>query len=383
MIFFFLLFGIFFLLISPNLFLLAYLSITAFTNINDRSLKLFNYLVFLYLSLTLSVMLADRPYFIGEEIGFGDDMRHYYNAFEWVVNSKFQEFFSEFYIITNLTGSSEPIFWFIIKLVSFFIKDPYYIHIFLTFFGCLLIFLAGEVWNNKGLLFLFFYTNTITFFAFQGSAVRSGLAFSFAILGCVLFFKNKNKWFQFLSPFVHYSLIPFPVITYISNLKFNNKKSLLKLFFFVIIFSSFMLIFISNSLDSGLGAKLSSRISENFIDTNSLLQFFIESVFTIIFINTVFKDKVEKRLKLSLTLFFIFSILIIIISPSIFSRFYRYEYILFILIYSSIFESSKPEIKILFLIISFSWYLFLGYDRFIGVFAEDIFSYLNILQIKL
>lgn len=380
MMFFLLLLGIIFLLLSPKLFLLAYLAINAFTsNYDDRSIKLFNYLVFFYLSMTLSIMLADRPYYIGEEVGFGDDMLHYYHAFEWVVNSSFKDFFSEFYMITSLTGSSEPVFWFIVKLIGLIIRDPYYIHVFLTFFGCLLIFIAGEVWNKKGLLFLFFYTNTITFFAFQGSAVRSGLAFSVALLGYVLFYKRNNKWFYFLPPFIHYSLIPFPVITYISNINFKNKKNLLRFIFFSIIFAFSFLLLVSNSLDSGLGRKLESRFSEDIMNFSALLQFIIESIFTIVIINTIFKDKVDRKLKLSLIYFFILSLLIVFVSPSIFSRFYRYEYILLILIYASIYELSRPAVRFFILLFSFSWYLFLGYSRFIGVFSEDIFAYINFL----
>lgn len=373
---------IFAIFIFPKLFLFVYLVFKdSIDKKNSRLIDIFDFLLFLYLSVILSLMLANRPYFLGKEIGFGEDMLHYYNAFEWVISSSFKQFFLNFNEITSLTGSAEPIFWIIIKLLGLFIKEPYYIHVFLTFLGCLLIYLAGQIWNKQGLLFLFFYTNTITFFAFQGSAVRSGLAFSFAILGYVLFIRNRSKWFQFLSPFVHYSMIPIPIISYSSVIGFKNKRKLFKISFVALIFFSGLIFIGLNSLEAGLGLKVTDRISEDVSDTSSVLQFLFESVFTIIIVFTIFKNIVNKELKISLVLFFILSLLLLMVSPSIFSRFYRYEYFIFIIIYSSIFSGSKVLIKILIMSFSLSWFLYLGFDRFIGVFAEDFFDYINLILI--
>lgn len=378
MIFVALLFVITFLIFSPKVFLLSYLVIRYYAKpVNYNNIKVYEFIIFLYLSICLSIMLANRPYYLGKDIGFGDDMLHYYNAFEWIVSNSFYEFFTNFSVITNLTGSAEPLFWLVIKIISVVFQDPYYIHVSLTVLGCLLIYLAGQVWNKCGLLFLFFYTNTITFFAFQGSAVRSGLAFSFALLGYVYFLKNNKKWFQLIAPLVHFSMIPFPIVSYISASDFNDTKKKIKLFIFLSLFLSLFSIVAINSIDMGLGAKLTARVSENELDVNSLIQFLFESLFTVFLTFFIFRNKVDKRLKSSLAIFLFFAICLLFVSPTAFSRFYRYEYILFILIYSSIFMKSTKPIKLILLVSSFSWFVFIGFDRFIGVFAEDIFEYIH------
>lgn len=379
MIFVALLFIVTFLIFSPKVFLLLYLVIKYYAKpVNYNYTKVYEFIIFLYLSVCLSIMLANRPYYLGKDIGFGDDMFHYYNAFEWIINSSFTNFFTEFSTVTKLTGSAEPLFWLVIKIISVVFQDPYYIHVSLTFLGCFLIYLAGQLWSKSGLLFLFFYTNTITFFAFQGSAIRSGLAFSFALLGYVYFLKNKKKWFQLIAPLIHFSMIPFPVVSYISASEFNNTKKRIKLFLFLCLFLSLFSIVAINSVDAGLGAKLTARVSENNeLDSSSIIQFLFESLFTIFFTFFVFKNKVDKRLKFGLAIFLFFTICLLFVSPTAFSRFYRYEYILFILIYSSIFINSAKPIKLILLVSSFSWFIFLGFDRFLGVFSEDIFEYIN------
>lgn len=376
----FFIFSLIALILSPKLFLFLYLLIKASVKKeNSNSLRYVELVIALYFVFIISIMLADRPYYVGKEIGFGEDMNHYYNAFEWIISHGFYEFFTNFSTITNLTGSAEPLFWLIIKFISLIFQDPYYIHVGTTFLGCFLIYLAGHVWDRCGILFLFFYTNTITFFAFQGSAIRSGLAFSFATLGYVYFLKNKNKWFQLIAPLIHFSMIPFPLITYVSVSDLNSNKKRINLFLFLILFSTLFVVIGLNSVDGGLGAKVTARVSENDLDISSLIQFLFESLFTIFLVFLVFKDKVDKKIKLSLVLFFFSSILLLIISPTAFSRFYRYEYIILILVYYSIYIKSKAPIRILIITSSFSWYVFLGFDRFIGVFGNDFFDYINLV----
>lgn len=322
-------------------------------------------------------MLADRPYFVGGEIGFGEDMLHYYNAFNWIINNNFSTFFREFNIITNLTGSAEPLFWLVVKFFSLFTNSEYIIHVLLTFIGCLFIYASGQVWKKSGLLFLFFYTNTITFFAFQGSAIRSGLAFSVAMLGYALFLKNKFKIVNFLSPLIHFSMIPIPLIVYASSVDYRNTKKMIGLFF-ISFFLILSFVFIAlKSTDAGLGAKLNARISENELDISSIIQFLIESVFTIFFVFFLFKKKITKPLKVSFLSFFLISLLLLLVSPTAFARFYRYEYIFLIFIFSSIFLNSNKYIRLIILIFSLLWFVFIGFNRFTGVFAENIIDFIG------
>lgn len=371
-------FCIVFFLLFPKLFLFLYLIFRGFGgNFNNKITDLADFFIFLYFSLSVAVMLADRPYYAGADIGFGEDMFHYYNAFDWVINSDLITFFKDFGIITNLTGSSEPLFWLIVKIFSFFTDSEYVIHILLTFLGCFFIYLAGQIWSKSGLLFLFFYTNTVTFFAFQGSAIRSGLAFCTAMLGYSLFLKNKLKIINFLSPLIHFSMIPMPLITYAGKVDYKNPKKIAALFFISLILI-FSFVFVAlKSLDAGLGAKLAARVTENELDISSIIQFFIESTLTIFVVFYFFKNKIDKSLKISFLFFFLVSILLLLISPTAFARFYRYEYIFLIFIYSSIFISSSKYMKISILFLSLSWFVFLGLDRFVGVFAESIFDFMG------
>lgn len=371
-------FCIVFLLLFPKLFLFLYLVFRCFANnVNNKLISVVDLFIFFYFSLSLAVMLANRPYYIGSDIGFGEDMLHYYNAFYWVINNDFITFIKDFGVITSLTGSSEPVFWLVVKFFSFFTGSEYVIHILLTFLGCFFVYLSGQIWNKSGLLFLFLYTNTITFFAFQGSAIRSGLAFSVAMLGYALFLKNKFKIINFLSPFIHFSMIPIPLITYASRVDYKNPKKIIGLFFISLILIFSFVFLALKSKDAGLGAKLAARISENALDISSIIQFFIESILSIFIVFFLFKDKIDKSLKISLLYFFFVSMFLLLLSPTAFARFYRYEYIFLIFIYSSIFLNSSKYIKVLILLLSLLWFIFIGIDRFVGVFAENIFDFIG------
>lgn len=377
MIYIYIVFLLFFGLLAPKLFCFLYLVFRySASNYNNKKLIFLDCIVSLYLALSLSKMLADRPYYIGEEAGFGQDMMHYYNAFEWVGSVSIIEFFNNYNTVTALTGSAEPVFWLIVKFITLFFSDGYSIHFILTLLSCLLIYLSGQVWNKCGILFLFFYTNTITFFAFQGSAIRSGLAFSLAMLGYALVLKNKSKILSVIPPFVHFSMIPLPIITYASTISYKEKKKIL--IFSVISILLLLLFFIIalRSQEAGLGAKATARLAEDIIDLTSIIQFFSESIFTMILVFFIFKNKVQMQIKKAFIFFFIICCLLLLISPSAFSRFYRYEYIFMIYIYSSIFIYSKNYVRFLLILFSILWLVFLGFDRYVGVFGDDIFDFL-------
>lgn len=365
-------------LFLPKFLCILYLIMRYSTNnIQSKNLIFVDVILSIYMSLSLSKMLADRPYYIGEEAGFGHDMYHYYNAFEWVGSTNFVSFLNNFSTITQLTGSSEPLFWFIVKLITIFFTSGYFIHFILTFLGCMFIYLAGQVWNKCGLLFLFFYTNTITFFAFQGSAIRSGLAFSFAMLGYALIMKNKLKIINFMSPFIHFSMIPIPLIAYAGRINYRNIKNVVGLIMGSIALITIFYFIAVNSTDAGLGAKATARLSENDIDITSIIQFFVESIITIFFAFYLFKRKIDNKIKISFLIFFLFSVFLLLLSPTAFSRFYRYEYIFLIFIYASIFLNSDKYIRLIILFSSFSWLVFLGFDRYIGVFGNSIFDFIG------
>lgn len=367
-------------LFMPKIFCLLYLIFryTSSNNIDNKYYKYFDKVIFVYMTICLSFMIALRPYDVGSEIGFGEDMWHYYNAFSWVAESSWYNFFNDFSTITSLTGSGEPLFWVVIKIITLITDSNFIIHVILTFLGCLLVFLAGKLWINSGLLFVFLYTNTITFFAFQGSAIRSGLAFSFILLSLVLFLKNKNRYFIYLSPAIHFSMLPVPLIIYVSSLDFKKARDYYKLILTTIFFVILVLYFSMKTLDAGLGSKVTSKLSDNNkIDIMSTIQFFIENIVTFLLVFWGFKKIISKELKIGLIIFFFVCLSILIIFPSSFARFYRYEYIYFILIYSTIFMHSSKYIKFLILILSLVWFVFLGYDRFIGVFANNFFDYLG------
>lgn len=373
------LYFVFLAILFPKLAVFLYLIFRfSISKINDKKiLKLIDFSLSIYLSICVSKMLADRPYYIGAEAGFGFDMYHYYNAFEWVGSTNILDFIKNFSTVTEMTGSAEPFFWIFVKIISLIFSNEYFIHFILTFLGCLFIYMAGQVWNKCGILFLFFYTNTITFFAFQGSAIRSGLAFSMAMLGYALLLKNKLKIVNYFSPFIHFSMIPMPLISYASTVNFNDTKKMIRLFFISFILIILFIIWALKSSDAGLGSKVTARLSEDELDLTSIIQFFLESCFTFYLAFIVFKNNVSKQLKISFLLFFLVACFLLLLSPTAFSRFYRYEYIFIIYIYASIFLSSNKYIKLMILILSISWLIFLGFNRYVGVFGNNIFDFIG------
>lgn len=365
-------------IIFPKIIIFPYVFFRTFNNGNKVLFSYLDLMVFFYYSLCISILLANRPYYLGEHAGFGDDLYHYYKIFEWIDSSSIKELFYNFGFITSSTGSAEPLFWSIVKLLTYFTDSAQGVHILLSMLGLFIIFYAGNVWNKQGLLFILLYTNTITFFAFQGSALRSGLAFSFALLGVVVFIKNKNKILPMIAPFIHFSMIPLPFITYAVNLNFQKIRNS----FFLSIFTLFSIIVflfvVYKTQDAGLGAKVYARLNEeSLLDVTSIIQFIFESLVTFCLIFYFVSNKVDPYLKKGILLFFTFACFLIFISPTAFSRFYRYEYIFIIIVYSSIIKYSLPFSRFLLIFSMLFWYIFIGFDRYISVFGEDIVEYLN------
>lgn len=370
-----------FLIFLPKFFVFIYLLVkySVAKIVNSYMEKIIDFLIFFYSAIILSYMLANREYYKGEEVGFGDDMYHYYNAFDWIKNVSFSEFLSNFNIVTSLTGSGEVGFWVIVKIMSYFINDNFYIHIFLTFLGLCLIYISGEIWKRCGLLFFFFYTNTITFFAYQGSAIRAGLAIGFIFIGLAIFLKYKKNIYLFISPLIHFSSIPLIFIIILGRFKEISLVNKIK-YFIVFFLTLAILIYISiQTQDAGLGFKLSAKLaSENETTISAILQFFIEVFFVISIVYFFFKEKVDSNLLRICVYFFICSILVLLVSESAFSRFYRYEYIIFIFIFSSIFMNIKGFLyRYMVIISSFLWFIFIGYTRYSGVFAEDFLGFVG------
>ena len=367
--------GIFLLL--PNLFIFLYVLFRFNYRFENKNIKIFDFLFFLYYSLNYSIMLANRPYYLGKEIGFGEDLFHYYQAFEWVVNNDIFSIIKNFTTIASLTGSGEPLFWALVKLISYFTHSSFNIHVCLTVLGLFLIYIAGNKWKNCGLLFVFLYTNTITFFAYQGSAIRAGFAMAFIFLAYSLFLTNKNKLLIYMSPTFHFSSIPLPLIIYTSRINLYNLKNFIKFSLLFLIMGLIFFYFSIITVDGGLGAKVNSKLSEeNTIDFSSLFQFLIESLLTFLFIR-IFKNKVEKEIIVAFFFFFLISIFILVISPSSFVRFYRYECIFMVFIYSSILLNSDRFLRNLIILTSFIWFIFLGFSRFGEVFAHSFIDFIS------
>ena len=82
------------LLLFPKLFLFFYLIFRYFLGTgNNKFIDLIEFYIFSYFTLYMAVMIANRPYYIGVDIGFGEDMLHYYNAFFWVLNNDLITFY--------------------------------------------------------------------------------------------------------------------------------------------------------------------------------------------------------------------------------------------------------------------------------------------------
>lgn len=366
-------------ILAPIPTLLLYTLISATTKKNNSS-KLFvclGYFIAINSALAMSILLASRDYGTGQSVGFGSDMIHYADAFDYITSRQWSNWQELLAGAIFRTGGGEPLFWMTVSAISQISTDPKTIHIGISLIGFGLIFSGAEYHSRNGTIALSMYFSTITCYAFQGSALRSGLAFSMLIIAISFLLKRRNYTSSALAlgaSVTHFSMLPFfGSIAIINHLKLNAKN------FGKFALISTTLIFIYAALLTFgslevLQDKIEARLEENTTDKTSEYQFLIElSAMTLLcYIN---RNSLSRNIKLLFALFAAMEVLFYLFFPSIFPRLYRYIYAVYLFIFLELIGSWRPVGRALLLCITISWGAFIVTTRY-----QDLFHGTNILE---
>lgn len=366
-------------ILTPIPALLLYTLIAAITSKNYHS-KLFVYLGYFIAfnsTLAMSILLASRDYGTGQSVGFGSDMIHYADAFDYIASgqsSNWQELVAG---AIFRTGGGEPLFWMIASAISQISTNPKTIHIGLSIIGFGIIFSGAEYHSRNGILALSMYFSTITCYAFQGSALRSGLAFSILILAISQLLKRRHYTSSALAlaaSVTHFSMLPFfGCIAIINHLKLNAKNLGKLAIIFATLICLYAVLSTLGSLEI-LQGKIEARLDENATDKTSEYQFLIElSAMTLLYYAN--RNKLSRNTKLLFALFATTEVLFYLFFPSIFPRLYRYIYAVYLFIFLELAESWKPIGRTFLICATICWSTFIVATRY-----QDLFHGTNILE---
>lgn len=354
----------------PFAYVFALLTIIQPTLQRVRGYRVVEFAVFLNASLAFSLLLAVRPYLNGDEIGFGPDMFSYSEGFDFLRTGQYDSLTSMLEGVASYTSSTEPVFWIIAKVFSSIFSSSVGIHVAISMLGFILIYLAGRILANRGLIAYLLYSSTITSYAFQGSGIRSGLAFCVMLLSVALMLRGMKRG-SFLTAVgagaVHYSMLPMSLMVLA---RAGDAKDLKRIVQMVILVAGSTLgayLVARDTGEIGIGAKISAYGSQAAMEVSSTTQFFIESSCMGLFL-LVYRNKIERNLMLTMLISFAFSAAILAIMPSAFPRYYRYEYVLFLAFFLSIFNRVDRIKQFMIVSAAMSWHIFLILDRFSGHF---------------
>lgn len=339
--------------------------------LSKRLLSAASILVFLNASLSYSVLLASRDYFQGADVGFGADLFHYANAFSFVESGSYSSLGEMLSGVRGLTGSSEPLFWILVRFFAFFSDSAAHMHVFISMLGFVFIYLGGKRFGEYGLLAFCLYAGTITCYAFQGSAIRSGLAFSIAFfaIACTLECARKRVFLLgAATATTHFSMLAFLPSFFFS---IWNRVNLKRIFIVCSMSILPVLIFYLVAGFGGGGAiatKVAARAVEDFFDYSSVIQFFVESAFFFIVIY-FFRRDVYPGFVFGCIFIFCLSVFFLFFAPSVFPRFYRYEYVFFLAILVGLSGRRGSGFLYSLVILAFCWNVFIVSSRYQGLFV--------------
>lgn len=361
----------------PTLLLYTLIAVITKKNNNSKPFIYLGYFIAINSALAMSILLASRDYGTGQSVGFGSDMIHYADAFDYIASRQWSNWQELLAGAIFRTGGGEPLFWITVSAISQISTNPKTIHIGLSLIGFGLIFSGAEYHSRNGILALSMYFSTITCYAFQGSALRSGLAFSMLILAISHLLKRRHYTSSALglaASITHFSMLPFfGCIVIINHLKLNAKNLGKLAIIFVALTSIYLALSSLGSLEI-LKDKIEARLDENTTDKTSEYQFLIElSTMTLLcYIN---RGSLSKNTKLLFALFATIEIIFYLFSPSIFPRLYRYIYAVYLFIFLELIESWKPIGRTLLIYATICWGTFIVTARY-----QDLFHGTNILE---
>lgn len=341
-----------------------------------RGYPLVEFAVFLSASLAFSFLLAVRPYLEGDEIGFGPDMYSYAQGFDFLQTGQYDSMTSMLEGVAHYTSSTEPIFWVVAKIFSLLFSSSIGIHVAISMLGFFLVYAAGAILANRGLIAYLLYASTITSYAFQGSGIRAGLAFCVMLFAVALMLRGMTRG-SFLTAVsasaVHYSMLPMSLMVLA---RLGDGKNLKRVAQMVVLGAGWTLgayLVARETGEIGLGAKISAYSDQLAMELSSTVQFLIETACMGLLL-FVYRKQIDRNLLLTILISFAFSIGLLVLMPGAFPRYYRYEYVLYLIFFLSIFNQIDRMRQVVIVSAAFSWHLFMIFDRFAGHFFGQGFT---------
>jgi hypothetical protein len=346
----------------------------------------------IYIVMVFSFLVTSQPDWQAiESDGFGSDIFFYKNAFKQLIDMQFFDLTKVLTIAVSNTGSAEPLFWSFAYFLSRIVSSPNQLWFAITFFALsALCFYSSKGMKYSPISILVVFCSTITFYAYQGSVLRQGLALVFVYIGLSELGKNKAKnAFVILgmASFVHFSafilLIAAFLGTRVKEFKIQNIGPWLGYIAGVLALSMFFFVVVPHLPgDINLIYKIQTRISTaETYSSNWKVQFFLE-IALFIFITKAFRIKLPEAVYSS---FIIFSVIVILSIPlaGLADRLYRYSYAFYLFFYwywfnSTVHVSNKYLMHCFTITIFFLWFCFLLSTRYENFFMEtDIFGVLT------
>ena len=347
--------------------------------------KWFDLAILIYYCLFFSFFVALRDPMSGfSSAGYGMDAGHYMNAFEALSNYSIFDFESVRNVAKGNTGSNEPLFWFFAHIFQLVFLDRYIVWIVFSFIGLLLISIPYFCFfsSRRAFIILACYVSTITFYVFQGSGIRQGLAFSvlsFAFVAYINKFFSLSILGSLVATLIHYSAAPVMAVFIFSA--FIKRGIWTKII--IGLFSTIILLLSSyHFITEQIYVKSIGYLEQASTQKSAYLQFIIESVFIFYLARRLGSNRYSSFVKDFLGIFLLFSYIIAIITGIVmsgggFERYYRYLYIISLFIVSE-YACSKVRVNSInsifsgpwVIMVAASWMLFLVFSRYQGLFVE-------------
>lgn len=314
--------------------------------------------------------------------GFGTDILLYKNAFSSIADLEYFNLQDILSISVSQTGSSEPLFWIIVFVLSRISSNPDFIWFAFAFIS-LLLFLFYLLVQKKStpIPIIVIFCSTITFYIYQSSVLRQGMAFIFTFIGLNELKKGNLRASLLVlgsGVLIHFSVLIMIVVTLIGNqINDFDKKGGIKLTIYCLIISLLILLFVNITpylpSDINLFYKIQTRMSGVDAETSNWeVQFLFE---VLMFFILVFFIKIKIHPSL-LAAFILLCIIVIAGIPltGFSDRLYRYTYIFYIIVFLDWINkpSAQKQQKMYFqsfvVIMFFCWFCLLLSTRYNEVF---------------
>ena len=325
--------------------------------------------------------------------GFGSDIYQYKLAFAKIIELKDFDLANIIFISTSNTGGSEPIFWSFIFFLSRVFSSPQQIWFALTLFSLLLLlYNLSKDSKFSPIPLLVVFCSTITFYIYQGSVIRQGLAFVLIYVAVAAYYKGRQK--KAFTVLIVASLVHFSAFLILLCLLLGHRIKKIYIANISSIFGYILLFFLgllalyivlpALPSDINLIYKLQVRLNAaSYHSSNWEVQFAVE-VIAFLSITKLLKFHLPERIFIA---YCALCFLTVAGMPfvGISDRLYRYTYVFYLFYYwlwmkdgIRINLAGKLGMQTILVLLSFGWFLFLFSTRYDGMFLDaDVFGVLT------